>query len=335
MTGVATAMSGHWHGCASKTDGSAWCWAESVDGNNSGQLGNGVLGGVTSLYQATRVQLNPGLEPGPLYLTEVSSLQTSSLGGYIVGTTCALTTLGTVYCWGSDGDGEIIPTGGASAQDEPYATQILSAAATPLAAITQVAVGRRHACALNEAGEVWCWGSNIGGALGNGTQTQSVYPVRSGSLSDVTEVIAGSDVSCALVGEGVDAGRVFCWGSTGSGQVGIGPPSMNTDGCINFCKVLPTRVRVSDSEYLEDVVDIAAGYLFNCAVKSDRSLWCWGDVTPQADYAAPRVVQATPITDVAKLTIQSGSIRTLSLNGEYALIQGSRAVATPNCGLLE
>jgi alpha-tubulin suppressor-like RCC1 family protein len=280
---------------------------------------------------AVQVQLDPGSEAGPIYLTDVASVQ-QGFTGYLAMASCAVTNAGAVYCWGPWGYGNLAQTGAS----EPYATQVLRAAATPIDDAVQMAAGSRHACYLNDAGEVWCWGTNIGGPLGNGTDTASLYPVRAGSLTGVSKVAAGPDVSCALVSQGADAGRVFCWGSTGAGQVGIGPPASNTDGCINYCKLSPARVRTDASTYLEGVVDIATGYQTTCALRSDSSVWCWG--TSGGVYAtAMQAPAGTPVDDVAELAVHSGTPRVLLRDGTLWNLPSattSQAVAV-SCGLLD
>lgn len=44
--------------------------------------------------------------------------------------------------------------------------------------VASVAIGARHACALDRDGQLWCWGSNIAGQLGDGTYADSDAPVR-------------------------------------------------------------------------------------------------------------------------------------------------------------
>ena len=56
--------------------------------------------------------------------------------------------------------------------------------------ITQVATGASHSCALDDTGQVWCWGWNSNGQLGDGTTTSSTTPVRVHHLSNATQVSA-------------------------------------------------------------------------------------------------------------------------------------------------
>ncbi len=329
IDGVEQAWDGHNHGCALKADGTVWCWAtSSSNGNANGQLGNGTVtsSGTVPVSVASQVQVDPGSSSGPVYLSDIVSLSVGSLSGYGTYTTCALKgTDGSVWCWGNN-TGDVINS--VTDYNVPYATQILAAAASPLTGVSQVALGDRHACVLT-AGLVYCWGLNVGGPLGNGTAEAEQYPVRAGvsGLDAVSKIVAGYDATCAL-----RSGAVYCWGSSASGQIGIGDPAANTDGyppCINYCKLNPTRVRTSESAYLDGVVDIWAGYLGMCALRDDDALWCWGSGV--GDFATPMLRQSTPIENVADFALRSFDVRYVDHEGNYYEDTAARQI---NCGLL-
>jgi alpha-tubulin suppressor-like RCC1 family protein len=44
--------------------------------------------------------------------------------------------------------------------------------------ITSIGAGYNSTCVLTEVGEVWCWGDNSVGQLGNGTNDNSTLPVK-------------------------------------------------------------------------------------------------------------------------------------------------------------
>jgi alpha-tubulin suppressor-like RCC1 family protein len=39
-----------------------------------------------------------------------------------------------------------------------------------------IAGGQRHSCAINTAGDAYCWGSNSDGPVGDGTNTRRLVP---------------------------------------------------------------------------------------------------------------------------------------------------------------
>ena len=64
--------------------------------------------------------------------------------------------------------------------------------------IVDVAGGRNHAIALTAGGNVYAWGSNQYGQLGNGTWQNSSTPVLVSSLTDVVGIFAGRDHNLAV-----------------------------------------------------------------------------------------------------------------------------------------
>jgi alpha-tubulin suppressor-like RCC1 family protein len=84
---------------------------------------------------------------------------------------CAVRSSGAVACWGENMFGQIGDgTSGADART--------ARAVTGIADAISVEVGARHACALRLSGELWCWGYNWAGQLGDGTTTNQSLPVR-------------------------------------------------------------------------------------------------------------------------------------------------------------
>jgi alpha-tubulin suppressor-like RCC1 family protein len=119
--------------------------------------------------------------------------------------------------------------------------------------------GAYHACGVKSDGTVWCWGSDASGQLGNdsGVTADQSAPYQVTGLSNVIKVSAGDSHSCAVQKKG----RVWCWGSNGSGALGTG--GGNT--------TVPALVSISNA------IDISAGASTTCAITSDGTAWCWGE----------------------------------------------------------
>jgi len=81
----------------------------------------------------------------------------------------------------------------------------------------RVEAGQVHVVALKEDGTVWTWGSNICGALGDGTQKSRYVPTRVNGLTDIVDIFVGWAYTFALKADGT----VWGWGSNWAGQMGI------------------------------------------------------------------------------------------------------------------
>ena len=136
----------------------------------------------------------------------------------------------------------------------------LSASVRPAIGVSRMAGGGAHACLLDSAGNVRCWGHNDRGQLGDGTQIDRPLPVAViGLPGPASAIAAGESHSCAVV-----AGAVWCWGDNASGQLG---QSLATD-------LSPTPVAVSG---FAAAVSVHAGLNFTCAVDAPGAVACWGD----------------------------------------------------------
>src|SRR5688500_2710144 len=78
------------------------------------------------------------------------------------------------------------------------------------------AVGRDHACALRADGEVWCWGRNDRGQLGDGTFVDRSAPAPVAGLNDAIALSAGPAHTCVVH----VSGAVGCWGTNADGERG-------------------------------------------------------------------------------------------------------------------
>lgn len=142
-----------------------------------------------------------------------------------------------------------------------------------------VSLGTVHSCAITDAGGVECWGDNEFGQLGTGDRSGSTTPRVVAGISGALEIATGNGHSCVLV----HGGSVKCWGLDTSGQLGNGDPSLaGQDSPV-------------DVAGLTDVRHLVAGDFHTCALRSDGTVWCWGqDGMGQLGDGSPGDYSVTP-----------------------------------------
>jgi alpha-tubulin suppressor-like RCC1 family protein len=127
--------------------------------------------------------------------------------------TCAVKKDGTLWCWGNN---SMTQLGEGPTDFSPVPLQVTALGAT----VAQVAAGNAHTCAVTQAGELYCWGANSAGQLGNGETGSVVWPpAKVAALgNDVTAVFAAPSFTCARTKDAT----LWCWGQNSFGQLGDG-----------------------------------------------------------------------------------------------------------------
>jgi len=205
--------------CATTMDDEVMCWGN-ADG---GRLGGSI---VSALDPPVPVMLSPGkplhvarvvirdatvcaidrsqqgwcwggvygAKPTHLDLTGVVDLSINGDHG------CAIANTGLV-CWGNNVNGQVDPAQAAAC---PRGCTV---APMPVAlAATRVVVGARHTCALDGAGNVWCWGDNEDGQLAR--KDAFLTGDRGLAFTNATDLVAGANHTCALRRDH----SAWCWG---------------------------------------------------------------------------------------------------------------------------
>jgi len=148
--------------------------------------------------------------------------------------------------------------GSASFAPSNSAARTVTIGSTPPADM-QITTGLFHSCGLDINRQVWCWGRNAAGQLGDGTTTNRLVPAAVPGMNGVIQITTGDLHSCALR----DTGRVFCWGSNSAGQLGDTSTTNRTS---------PVRVVA-----LTGAIQVADGERHSCALRDSGRVFCWGN----------------------------------------------------------
>ncbi|HKJ93529.1 MAG TPA: hypothetical protein VJ957_10185 [Longimicrobiales bacterium] len=160
------------------------------------------------------------------------------------GHTCAVTTDGKAYCWGSAALGRL--------GNEEYRYNF----PTPVAVLgghtwTSISAGFDHTCGITTDSLAYCWGDAGRGQLGTSTD-----PVTTGTPTLVAgghrwrAITTGFYLTCGIT----TAGEAYCWGGAISGTT------------------LPTPTPVPGSHVW---TDIDVGWTEACGVADGGQAYCW------------------------------------------------------------
>ena len=247
-----TLSSGDWHTCAVRESGSISCWG----GDNwNGELGNGQSWGITPETL--------GITPPrvPVEVVTISDAVAVAAGSAFA---CALREGGKVSCWGGNYFGQL----GAS-QDDVFSSPI-PIEIPSISDATSITAGVGHTCAVR-SGEIYCWGRNIHGQLGNGMDSSLSYEkVQIPGINDAIDVSATTRHSCATH----DTGEISCWGTTWRGARG--------DAASGNAS-LPVKI-----DSISNAISVSSSSGITCATLESGEGSCWGffwnnDFTENAD----------------------------------------------------
>jgi alpha-tubulin suppressor-like RCC1 family protein len=218
------------------SNGKVYAWGD----NSVGELGDG---NTTNSSSPVLVSL-----PSTLTFTSIAAGQYHNL---------ALASNGALYAWGYNNDGQV---GNGTKNTPTSPVQIsLPSGATP----AKIAAGGYHSLAVSTAGNVYGWGYNAYGQVGDGSTTDRKSPIAMVMPGGVkaSAVAAGLYHSMFL---GTN-GKVYAVGYNGNGELGI-------DDNINSTSVVASGMPAGTT-----ATAIAAGLYNSYALVSNGTLYAWGE----------------------------------------------------------
>ncbi len=277
--------------CAIDSEHIGFCWGQ----NENGQLGNGV---------STDTDRPRMFDNSDSWLRLDSGVEHS----------CGLkdeSGLMTLWCGGGNSFGQL---GIGSTANQATPIQIKGSNGL-LDYWLSFSSGHYHSCAIYSDQALYCWGKNSHGQLGKGTiddnlpANWSLAKVTVGS-DDWNVIDSGASHTCGIK----NTDELWCWGDNATGQLGVVTASPS-----------------SPNQVAGNWQDVAVGGFVTsahptgghtCAIKTDGSLWCWGenDVSQLGNEAI--ITETSPIQIGAEtdwVSIDAGNKHTCALKTDDTL----------------
>jgi RHS repeat-associated protein len=219
-----------------KADASVLCWGS----NSQGQLGMGSASSIPTL--------TPTIVPS---LTNIVSLTAGN------NTTCAITNQGAALCWGSNASGKL---GDGTSTNRSTPTPVIGMSG----GVSSIRTNNAHSCAIVSQSQLYCWGFNLFGQLGDASNTNRLTPtlVSGLGIGNVSSISTVENHTCAVANQ-----ASWCWGINDQGRLGDATTTNRN---------IPTAVIGQSSNMSSQPNAIATGNGHSCSLRQDGSATCWG-----------------------------------------------------------
>lgn len=272
------------HVLALSADGRVYSWGN----NDSGQLGDG---STTNTSEPNVVSFPDG--------TVITSIASGGAGGRNGGAhNFAVASDGTLYAWGGNTWGQL---GDGTTATRFSPTKIVMPDGV---AISSVTAGQAHSAAISTTGDLYTWGANFRGEIGDGTFGGRKPPQRinvAGEGTVVTQASAGEASTIAVT----STGEVYSWGAGLDGRLGNGSDAD---------QALPGLVPIPGDQPITAVSTGQTGSSF--ALSAAGEVYAWGNNEHGSLGGYPGPSQSTPtLVDLAAgtTTIRAGRQHALAV----------------------
>ena len=216
-------------------EGNLWTWGF----GNYGRLGNAVVTDTSTPVTTFAGGTNWKQISGGTFLTT------------------AIKTDGTLWVWGSAGNGRL---------GNAVTTGNISTPVTTFAGGNnwkEVSSGNQHTSAIKTDGTLWIWGAGSSGRLGNAVTTGNIStPVTTfAGGTNWKQVSSGSGSHTAAI---KTDGTLWTWGLGSSGQIGDNTSLIN--------RLTPVTTFAGGTNWKQ----VTGGLSHTSAIKTDGTLWIWG-----------------------------------------------------------
>lgn len=267
--------------CSIDVNKKVWCWGDNVNG----QLGNG---STTDSYEPAQIA-------APSSGTAGAYAKLSNGTSYSM---CALTDAGLAYCWGNNSHGQL---GVSPAVKQSVHTPVQMTAAGSTNKFTEIVQAATTTCAIEQTTtKIFCWGENNGDNKPAGSHLGTAVA----GAGKYVKLAMDRNTACGLNA----TSRIQCWSANGLGQAGVALEADGTvkpagyDGAAGSMNIttamyvpsapviIPAGQDKSDpgtftpvtlpGQWLDVVIgdqeqDFSKSVV--CGIKTNETVWCWGD----------------------------------------------------------
>jgi alpha-tubulin suppressor-like RCC1 family protein len=192
------------------------------------------------------------------------------------GNTCAIKTDGTLWIWGNGAQGAL-GDNTVAAKNSPI--QTIATGTNWKQAIS----GYLSNAGIKTDGTLWLWGYNVSGQLGNNSRTNTSSPVQTICQGTNWKQLSFGHYHSAAV---KTDGTLWTWGANDYGQLGD-----NT----TIDKSSPIQTIATGTNWKQ----VSCGYGFAAGIKTDGTLWLWGDNTSGQLGDSTITHKSSPIQTIA------------------------------------
>jgi uncharacterized repeat protein (TIGR02543 family) len=287
---------GGYHSLALTTNGRVFGWGF----NSFGSLGDNtnINKNIPTLISFTGLQVSETIE-------FISAGSFHSL---------AVTTNGRLYGWGRNSRGSV---GDGTTDNKFIPTLITFTGLEAEERIQDVALNGEQSFALTSLSNVFAWGYNAFGQLGDSTLNDKLTPTPITFTGlELGEKIQYLDASVSHTLALTTTGRVYAWGLNDNGRLG--------DGTI-VNKSIPTLISFTGLQVGETIDQVTTGSAHNLAVTTNGRLFTWGN-NPNGQLGDGTTTQQTTPT-----LINVNALSTTIVNNYHTVNFGDTIASTlPN-----